>query len=464
MSTPPQADALDLARFLTEQTSEGQVESQGEFTVSQDKAARKLGRFALPFDYEWVLKVVQAAVRWNCEEIDVRQHRTFTRFEFRPARLDQMPVEETLVNTLLSARIGGKQPIELLCVALRALVEQSDLSFVFTCDTGDEETSPRPIQAGQDAAALSKEAQSHRLPPFTGMRLLIAHLPLGRFFMGRLTPKSMLNDRPDIGISQALQKHCYLSPIPIRLDGRDLTEVMANPHFGATGKMQPMVLSGVHSSAVPSLPPAMPVPVSFEEKVFSLRTHPRRALRNYGGTKRLAVWFLARSISVRGRQTWNPHRDASGLAPPHQHVLFVRFGVVVDRLKVKCLTRQTELFVFVNANQMKTDLSGLALVVDDPSRKDLREILRRVADKLASFGPQQFVREDRDELSLIDQPNMMSARGVASGIRAALGYRGDDTFVPPPEEVEEEWCRLWKADIEVLGKLHRTDIQQVALG
>lgn len=463
MSTSPAASALDLARFLGEQTAEGQVESHGEFTLSQDKAARKLGRFSLPFDYAWVLKIVQAVVRWKCQGLEVRQHRTFTRFEFRPARLDQMPTEETLVNTLLAARFGGDQPVELLCLALRALVEQSDLSFVFICDTGGEDSASRPIQAGRDAAALAREAHNHRLPPFVGMRLLIAHLPLGRFFMGRMTPKSMLNERPDLGISQALQKHCYLSPVPIRVDGRELTDVMANPLFGASARMQPMVLSGLPSAAAPTFPPAMPIPASFEEKIFSLRTHPRRALRAYGGTKRLAVWFLARSIAVRGRKSWNPHRDAPGLAPPHQHVLFVRFGVVVERLKVKCLTSQTELFVFINADRMKTDLSGLALIIEDPARPELREILRRVADKLSGIGCQQLVREDRDELSSFDQPNPMSARGVATGIRAALGYKGDDTFALPPEEVEEAWCRHWKADIEVLGKLHRTNIQQVAL-
>ena len=51
-------EAFDISSFLAGQVAEGELESEGRFTVSQDDAARKLARFSMPFDYAWVLKVV----------------------------------------------------------------------------------------------------------------------------------------------------------------------------------------------------------------------------------------------------------------------------------------------------------------------------------------------------------------------------------------------------------------------
>ena len=60
---------FDLGRFLNQQASEGSLDSEGEFTIDHAVAARKLARFAMPDEYSWVLKLVQASVGWKSAEL-----------------------------------------------------------------------------------------------------------------------------------------------------------------------------------------------------------------------------------------------------------------------------------------------------------------------------------------------------------------------------------------------------------
>ena len=56
---------FDLGEYLQQARSEGRQDSEGSFTVAQDKALKKLAHFALPGKFDWVLKVVQAANAWS---------------------------------------------------------------------------------------------------------------------------------------------------------------------------------------------------------------------------------------------------------------------------------------------------------------------------------------------------------------------------------------------------------------
>lgn len=66
------SEALDLGQFLARQGSQGQWDSEGAITVDHGRALRTLGRFSLPFDYAWVLRVVQAAVAWGSPGLVLR--------------------------------------------------------------------------------------------------------------------------------------------------------------------------------------------------------------------------------------------------------------------------------------------------------------------------------------------------------------------------------------------------------
>ena len=59
------SEGFDLGLFLQEARAEGQQDSEGNFTIAQDKALDKLAHFSLAGEYDWVLKVVQAVNAWE---------------------------------------------------------------------------------------------------------------------------------------------------------------------------------------------------------------------------------------------------------------------------------------------------------------------------------------------------------------------------------------------------------------
>ena len=83
----------DLEKFLSSQRSEGQVESEGEFTIALEKARQKLQQYQLADSSFYLLKVFQAAVHAGAETIYIRLTRkdVYLWFEVpeRPYPLDQ---------------------------------------------------------------------------------------------------------------------------------------------------------------------------------------------------------------------------------------------------------------------------------------------------------------------------------------------------------------------------------------
>lgn len=103
MSGPSQLEA-----FL-KSCEQGEVESRGEFSIDVGKALEKLAAYQLPFDYAWVLKIVQAALATETGILDVKQTSTDTIFGLSlPWSLDEIeqafhrpPGSDTALSHLL---------------------------------------------------------------------------------------------------------------------------------------------------------------------------------------------------------------------------------------------------------------------------------------------------------------------------------------------------------------------------
>ena len=243
-------DIFDIGVYLASQGAEGELDSQGKFTISQEDAVRKRARFTMPFGYAWVLKVVQAAVAWNSAEITVRQYRTFTLFAFCPRVHTVLPSEEELVEGLLSGDTQSLDPIALLCLGLRNMVEQTNLSFRLIIEIPGREK--RPIQSGRDAEGLALEERLARVDSGTGLRLMVAHMPLERYLFGRLVPKPLLKERPDLRIAETLQRFCYLCPVKLTLDGKRIDGLLSNPTHGFHFQRRPLALGTAMDFALPT--------------------------------------------------------------------------------------------------------------------------------------------------------------------------------------------------------------------
>ena len=69
---------FDLQAYLHDQRAEGVQDSEGSFTVAREKALTKMAHYALPGEFSWTLKIVQAANCWQAELLEIVQTRVAT--------------------------------------------------------------------------------------------------------------------------------------------------------------------------------------------------------------------------------------------------------------------------------------------------------------------------------------------------------------------------------------------------
>lgn len=386
---------LDLGAFLAQQTGAGTVDSQGDFTVSHQQAARKMAKFALPRETAWVSLLVQAAVRWNCRSLQIKQSRQETLFYFDVPNLNLVPTEEAIVGCLLSANIGGRSALEAFCLALRALVGQARLSFILVADGGD--MVPRPIYSGQHYGEISESARRDpRFSPKAGISLTVYHKP-----RKESDAPTLIFHRGGVAIVGELDRYCYMSPLPIFVDGRRVDGLLTSNPLRFSRKRRPLLVSGLRNLV--DSPTGMPLPVSFEAKTFSLLSNPRRTLRTYGGRADFdAVFLLAHRLPNR---LPDPLQGLNDRPTAQSHLVLVNDGVVVESLPLKIRTLDMALWVFVNASGLSTDLTGFTTIDDDKRRARLEEVMTQVGFQLCQKDLQDidFFRLDRDDQSPDDE-------------------------------------------------------------
>lgn len=386
MYTPEVTKQLDLGAFLSDQVAGGQVDSRGEFTVSHTQAARKLARFALPRSSAWVSKLVQAANRWDCPALQIRQSRSETLFHFSLPRASDIPTEDAIVSRLLSGKVGGPDALDAFCTALRALVEQAFLSFILVADDGD--LAPRPIYAGHYYGALSEKARLHkRFNPKTGLSLTVYHRPPSREEDG--VKEILTRFRSYVPIIEELDRYCYTSRVPIWLDGRRVDGLVASPGLGLSQTNRPLGFLGLRD--LQYSPARFALPEDFEERVVSLLSHPRRVARGYGGRKEFQAVFVLAALAEQG---W---LDLLG-ARRRTRLVWVQDGLIAQEEVLDIRTTTVGLCVFANADGLETDLTGLGLLSTAPYRMRRDEVLSAVAATVKSDRVRQvdFFRTDFD--------------------------------------------------------------------
>ncbi len=145
---PKRKTRNELRETLKSFAAEGEKDSEGHFTLSSDKAARKLGAFQLPTPESWILVLIQAANRGKATEVKIRQSAAATTVEIRG-----LPKWEwsQLAPYLASPSVDGTF-LSRLAVAFRALGSpQNKHDFEITTPAGtlvrrgEEEWMERPV-------------------------------------------------------------------------------------------------------------------------------------------------------------------------------------------------------------------------------------------------------------------------------------------------------------------------------
>lgn len=396
-------DQLDIGAFLAQQAGAGQVDSRGDFTVSHHEAVKKLARFALPRPHAWVSKLVQAAVRWGCFRLHLKQTRTESQFHLRFAHVKDIPDEDAIVAGLVSGRISGPEAMDALAMALRALVEQARLSFLLVTDNGKR--APRPIYAGYHYGQISEAQRLHeRFRPGPGLTLTVYHhrpYKEGPMDVWDLLPPV---HRGDVPITRELDQYAYLCPFPLSIDGRLVDGLLHASAMKFSQSHVPLIqgaMIGLEHS-----PPRMRLPADFEEKILSITTHPKRAQRGYGGRREAAAAFLL---------TYHVPADSRmPLALPHKRsrLHWVADGVIVESETLEVETSDAALHIYANASGLATDLTGFTTLHNEQRARRRAEILKALGARLGDpvLKDTDFFRDDLDHLSSVDQQTDLSEK------------------------------------------------------
>lgn len=371
---------LDIGAFLAEQSAVGEVDSQGDFTVSHNEAVRKLARFALPRMTAWVSKLVQAAVRWRCMALHLTQSGAETNFHFVMNEGITVPNEQEILGALVSATVTGPRAVDAFGLALRGLVEQARYSFLLVCESS-EGVEPKRIYAGAHYGGFSEQQRmASRYVRPGGISLTVYHYDRPNQVGGAIVAAKQARE-----IVEELRAFAYMAPIPLTINGENLEGPLNTPALGYSSSLRPLVLSGL--SSLDHSPPQLPLPSGYEEKILSLLSHPRRILRGYGGKRYFSAAFLM------------TFRTESGAAESYRRsrLLWLLDGIIVDEEEIGARDA-LELYVYANAADLKTDLTGFRLVETEEYRLRRSEILSRMVRAIDDpvLRHADFLREDRD--------------------------------------------------------------------
>lgn len=394
---------LNLDSYLEDQRDDGEYQGSGHFTIEHQKAARKMARFALPRRKAWVCKIIQAAVWWSVDRIHVNQGKVFTVFHFEWSRLNELPTEDDVVKGILNSGLSEDHPMACLALGLRAMVEMEDLSFLLILNDG--ETTPKPIYAG---SIFSEMPEEKRLAPSFGQRLgltihvagIVDHERNGEY-VGRA---SELAD-----IAKELDKYCFLSPVPIILDGRRVDDSIRTPEFQANERFRPIYTGGPPADA--EFAP-LKLPESYHERRMSVYTDPRRALRPYHGTREFsAVVLLGMNIDEKIR----PRRNVT--------IYWVRRGVIVNSKSFSVETETLVCKIYLDADHLPTDLTGFQIANAEAEKKEAKH-LQQLKNFLSQLPVEKFAfAQDLDEHSLQDEKIEKSEK-KSSRVKRVLANSG----------------------------------------
>lgn len=337
-----------LQRFLNQQYSLGRVDSEGNFTVAGDMAAKKLGQSALPSRMSWILKVVQAAVgEPRVKAIDVSVYSYFVDVSLEG---DVFWTAESLHNLLDDIQARPPLPVVSLLMAVRDRFEEGN-QFLFTFKGWREAL----YWSGEEVRVevLEQPADHTLLSVQTGV-------PVGPY-----SSVAALQARFNADLSQVLQDNCYLCPIPLTMDGKRVDNLFhverEEDRFGLVvawgaeeshiGKMRlPVSIGADHATGLEQLP----------EELSGLYG----ALRGSVSPARSGIvnaWFVRANFRCQTRvrdRAWNAVESPS-------HFLFVKDGVIVDSHPIILPRGHVSLSVVVDASGFIQDLTGFSLVKND---------------------------------------------------------------------------------------------------
>ena len=205
---PVEKELSDLQLFLQEQQRGGRFVDSSQFTLDSLKARQKLAEFQLPEAGLWLVKLVQAAVVWESTSVRITFSRRQVQVEFScPPSLEA----DAILHLVLSGEFPRDRAQAHLVTGIRACSGLSTESVQWS--------------AGESQVAL--DAAGTRVWPGSqdsvGIFRLVATRPTPRRSLSKTLATSVSHWlRATADEYEAVSTRCWVSPIPIFLDGKPL--------------------------------------------------------------------------------------------------------------------------------------------------------------------------------------------------------------------------------------------------
>lgn len=400
----------DLERFLQSQSSSGEYQSEGSFTLAREEALRKLAGFQLPFVNAWAVKLVQCAVAARASspiQIDMSTHSLNLEFQLSAPSID------VLEAAFFDPGPAQSQAVRHLLTALWAVGLKQDWPFQVTLCGWEESL----IWDGQTLSRLPLERVSDR----ARVTIVLLKRKAGVFEWTRGVAASQKRNSE---LRTTLKNRCYTCPLPLTVDGTRLDTLYNCPSHGPTTRDHVIFLGGAESS---DLRPLQLPPGTFDirPKVRNRRSFWSLAPSDptdLSGLPRVSKKVLRRTERIETCAApflLTAHRDAQhfvGQATKWRDrqeaskVYWVLDGAVIDEDLLDTVGTTTSLAAFLSAEGLATDLSSFALTDQEEKRRRLvlaRQVLGESLDRLITL--EQVLTEKA-------QSSTLTGRIAAGGI------------------------------------------------
>lgn len=368
----------ELERFLASQNVDGEVESEGEFTIAREQALRKIAEFQLPFAAAWAVKIVQCAVAWGTTspirvDLGVKEARFFFVAEdlnlddVQTAFYDPQPQDRRYLNHLLHA---------LWAVGLR-----ENWAFQLSVPSDAESL----VWDGNQLQRVSIN-EKHSC-------VYLAICFLSRESRLRWIAGAIKSGARNADLLKGMCDHCYTCPVPLTVDGRRVDSLYHCPSHGVNAVTFPITCGFPAGELEPIRVP----PGTFEETSL-LKDHAsgrapsnvdlhsmslRRAFDK--ARRRLAEIELASApFIVASHWRWSESGDQGSIMPHRQSsvLYWVADGVVVDVDRFDNSEGHCSVATFVDASDLDTDLTSFRLAQTLEKKRRLEAAKGLVVEEL----------------------------------------------------------------------------------
>lgn len=371
-----------LERLLRDKKSEGALDSHGGFTIDPKRAALKLGRSALPYREEWIVKVLQALSASSLEapgEVAVTSSPNYILVEF-PSR--QGWTSSTIL-AFLSETDPPDRPLRHLKLALLQLAGHLKRSFAMRCQP--EEI---PIYWSQSGWTEEIPKRMRRCTSDAYIMVALSSPEEDSFHLARL-------ERRRIKILEHIRNRFLWSRLQLKVDGkpylygRNLKSVF---DFQQTSLVGPLQTSGRFEGF--GLPP-----------ITGLKRLGWLELRELVQTEELKLQVM---LSCHPDALNYPSRG--NLKTPSR-CYWLRDGVIVGEEELPLPNLRLSVTLFLGAEELMCDLSGTQLL-EREKRKSLLALLPAVKAEVQNW-PQ--------ESPLFPRRTARAEHKLGSGIMGACG-------------------------------------------